>query len=431
MLKKACIDDAKDDIWVVTKRGSIKTLEDFEGLEHPEWMAGDVTLQFEAFDDASACMREMVRMFATCPSNVFDGEGGIHGLSRFFDRIQEWLDDHGPINEHRKIYSIGCKTPDFSYMGGDYNQARNVPDWLKDLLLEQTVPSGGFPQFRWTDWMAAIDSKADSLKVLYAAPTPPLDGYNPNIEVRGFAESDPEIERVLHIYNELGQDPKFVGSLDVRLWKTTEDDLDDDLERLADQLDAGYENGVGFGPSRKIPGIVVCDGVRIETNGRFIPDDIANEEQIACYKRFVEHVVDMAENKGFLVDRRYWVPDVFIHPDKVKEEYGDREYDVVEESIWNSKHSTRGSSRVHCYILSGDSTMIDFEINIALNTGNMNKQEAPFVIKRNFAETCCNNETGIIEEISCVLDQILEDKDKPSIDMDRKKYDHFLISILL
>ena len=404
----------ENEIWVVTKRGDVKPRKAASKAKQPAWATEDATLQFDTYQKARSYLREMVRSLATSPNNIFDGDGGIHGLNSYLEEIQNWLDEYGPMNKHRKFYGTIYKQPDYSYMGGDYRQARRIPGLMKRLLLGESIPKGDFPRFRWTDWTVAIDSKPNSLKILYAAPTPPLDGYNPNIEMRGFAESNPDEEHVLHIHNELGQNPELVGSLDIRLWKTTERSVDGDLEKLSQRLDKDYEKGVGFGPGRKIPGILAVDSVRVETNGTFIPDDLPCEEQVTRYRDFVKHVADMAAHKGFVVDRRYWIPDTFKPASRVREEYGDREYSTREKIMWSTKHSTHGDSRIHCYRLSENSTMIDFEIAIALSTGLVGNDKSPFVVRYHRDETRCSTTDDAIDALSRILNLMLEKKDDSS-----------------
>ena len=402
------------EIWIVTKRGDVKPRNATSETEQLAWMTEDVTLQFNTYQEAQSYLREMVYGLATSSNNIFDGNGGIHGLDSYFKEIQSWLDEHGSVNKHRKFYGIICEQPDYSYMGGDYRQAKRIPELIKSFLLGEGIPREGFPRFRWTDWTIAVDSTPNSLKVLYAAPTPPLDGYNPNVEIRGFTKNNLEEEHVLHIHNELGQNTEFVGSLDVRLWKTTECNVAGDIENLSERLDKGYEMGVGFGPGRKIPGVLAVDSVRVETNGTFIPDDFPCEEQVACYRDFVKHVADTATRKGFVVDRRYWVPTTFRPASKVREEYGDRECSTIEKIMWSTKHSTHGNSRVHCYLLSGNSTMADFEIDIALSTGLAGSDKSPFVVRYHRDETHCSTADDAIDALSRTLDLMLEKKNDPS-----------------
>lgn len=407
-----------DEIWIVTKRGDVKLRKATPEAQQPIWMTEDVTLQFDTYQEARSYLREMVRDLATSPNSIFDGNGGVHGLDSYLKEVQDWLDEYGSMNAHRKFYGTTYEQSDYSYMGGSYHQARRIPGLMKRFLLGEGIPKDGFPQFRWTDWTIAIDSKPNLLRVLYAAPTPPLDGYNPNIEIRGFAESNPDEEHVLHIHNELGQNPELVGSLDIRLWKTTKHSIASDLENLNERLDKGYEKEVGFGPGRKIPGILAVDSVRVETNGTFIPDDLPCKEQVARYQDFVKRVADMAASKGFSVDRRYWMPTTFKHASKVREEYGDRECSTIERVMWSTEHSTHGNSRIHCYLLSGNSTMVDFEVDIVLSTGLVGSSKFPFVVRYHRDETHCSTASYAVDALSRILDLMLEKKGDQSDDTD-------------
>lgn len=129
---------------------------------------------FHDFESAKTALRKLMRTRASTENKIFDGKGGIRGLT---ERIQEVLDG----NE-------GTERDD---------DGRAILKGLHDMFIEgKPFPAECNDGIRWSDWMIScyydLDADGDYYFSVDSETDGVTNGIDPKIYINTFQMDDPE-----------------------------------------------------------------------------------------------------------------------------------------------------------------------------------------------------------------------------------------------
>ena len=246
--------------------------------------------------------RDLLWACASEDDGVFDGDGRIKNLGEYFEGIQEWLDENGPVHEGRRLYGFVREVPDFSFMAGNFGLAASVPEALREWLrVPEAFTESPLPPFRWTDGVFGIVATNTGIAMGAVDGIERIETFDSQVFTNAFDMDNDAKAYEFSARTWFYAYGKPAEALRIRLepapaagggcftWPEEDEEADWLFSKAGAPCLRGEIDGSG-----QVYVVVRPDG----------PD----EEAMSAHIRFLEDVMAAAEARGFTVDRRIWRP---------------------------------------------------------------------------------------------------------------------------
>ena len=167
---------------------------------------------FENFEDAVKAFRLCLKKNALTKGRVFDGEGRMDNITRYFDNYDYDEDEYEDEDE---------------YDDEEINSSVGMPDILerlREFFTDETrwLDQTDLPEFEFDDWMFACNvTHENGISVeMFGVDDGPCNGCAPYVDINCFEISDPDREYHCFIEDEVCmEDEEKFGILKLQLQK--------------------------------------------------------------------------------------------------------------------------------------------------------------------------------------------------------------------